>query len=216
MLTATINQGKLGAAVQLLHEFYGRRGGWKTLVVTSVSLTYGGGVAMFWLHAIHRGEQGPAINDVAHWLVDSTLGFVGLTPVLFLVVPLAMVAARGRGGRLRVGRYALVVGALFAVVTTPGPLLHGLIAGAGTPLADLVTSIFGQDPQVAARNLHAVHRSPLAEGVLQLLVGLPVYMACAWFAGLTLHVSRAGVVARFRRIAIPMPASPEPQVAKAA
>ncbi|MDP8961295.1 MAG: hypothetical protein M3N32_06765 [Actinomycetota bacterium] len=42
---------------------------------------------MLWLHAIHRGEKGPAINHWFHWLLDSTLGFLPLTPVLFFIPP---------------------------------------------------------------------------------------------------------------------------------
>src|SRR5918996_3893677 len=87
---------------QGIQAFYSRPLGWGALLVTSLFLAYGGGGVMFWLHAIYRGEDGPPIPDLWHWLFDSTLGFVALTPVLFFIMPAALYAvgasASGRGG----------------------------------------------------------------------------------------------------------------------
>ena len=69
----------------------------------------------------------------------------------------------------------LVVGILFALVTGPGPLLHNAIAGAGTPLANLATDVFGRDPQMERHHAELPERSAFTEGVLQVAVGVPVY-----------------------------------------
>lgn len=71
---------------------------------------------------------------------------------------------------------------MFTLVTGPGPLLHHAIAGRGTWLADLATAIFGHDPEIAERNMHALERSQLTEGLLQVAVGLPLYVGLAWLA----------------------------------
>ncbi len=154
------------------------------LVVTSVLLTYGGGVVMFWLHAIYRGEQGPAINDVSHWFLDSTLGFVALTPVIFFLIASAgrLTRATDRPGYRRLAFYAVLLGTSFALVTAPGPALHNFIAGEGKPLANWATDLFGHDAAVAARALTAEPRSHVIEGVLQVAVGFPVYIAISWLA----------------------------------
>ena len=136
---------------------------------------------MFWLHAILRGEAGPAIDNVHHWLLDSTLGFIALTPVLAVIVPLAAWRASTDGRRPDSG-YILATATVFTAFTGPGPLLHNLVAGAGTPLANLATRIFGENAAVAMRSMHAPSRSPLSEGLLQLCVGFPVYVVCCWLA----------------------------------
>ena len=145
---------------------------------------------MFWFHAIYRGEQGPAISDVSHWFLDSTLGFVALSPVVLLLLPAASRLARsGRGPRyLRVLFWALLMGASFALVTAPGPALHNLIAGEGRPLADWATDVFGQNASVASRAVGARSHSNIIEGILQVAVGLPVYILVSWSA---LHLSGA-------------------------
>lgn len=151
-----------------LRAFYANRSSRLTLAITSVMLCYGGGGAMFWLHAIVRGEQGPAISAPYHWLLDSTLGFIALSPILFFLIPTAHRTLRRR-------LHPLAVGAAFALVTTPGPVIHDKAVGGGTPLAQLATNIFGRDLGVAARNVHAVSHSATSECLLQLAVGLPVY-----------------------------------------
>jgi len=183
----------LTAWAEAVRHFYRRPVAWVALLVSSALLTFGGGAVMFWFHAVVRGEEGPAIADAHHWLLDSTLGFVALTPVLALIVPLGVWVA-GRRGR---GAYVVAVAALFTATTGPGPFLHGLVAGADTPLGRLATRVFGHDGAVAARNMHVHDRSPLAEGLLQVLVGLPVYLGCTWLA---LRLVR-GAVGRARRAA---------------
>ena len=167
-----------------LRNFYSDPLGWVALFATSFLLAYGGGVVLYWLHAIYRGEHGPAISDWSHWLLDSTLGFVALTPVLFFILPTALwLLTRGDGSRrLRLWSYVAVVGTMFTLVTGPGPLLHNSIAGHGTWVADLATVFFGHDAETAERNMHAMERSHLTEGLLQIAVGLPVYLALAWLA----------------------------------
>ena len=179
-----------GAKLQDVLDFYVDRRALRLLAVTSVLLTYGGGVAMFWFHAIYRGEQGPAINAVSHWFLDSTLGFVGLSPVVLLLLPAASRLVRSGDGprHLRVLFWAVVMGASFALVTAPGPALHNLIAGEGRPLADWATDVFGQNAAVASRAVGARSHSNIVEGILQVAVGLPVYILVSWSA---LHLSGA-------------------------
>jgi len=165
---------------EVVRSFYRQPIAWFALVVSSAFLIYGGGAVMFWLHAIVRGEKGPAISNVHHWLLDSTLGFVALTPLLAIIVPLAAWRASSDGRTLESG-YILAAATVFAVFTGPGPLLHNMVAGAGTPLANLATRWFGEDP-AAVHAMHAPTRSPLLEGVLQVCVGLPVYLLCTWLA----------------------------------
>jgi hypothetical protein len=163
---------------RVLRSFYSRPLAYGAAVFVSAILAYAGGGIMFWLHAIYRGENGPPIGHWQHWLLDSTLGFVALTPVVLLLLP-AVLWTLGWQGRkadgVRVGGYVVVVGMLFALVTGPGPLLHNAIAGAGTPLANLATDVFGPDPQMVERQTDAPERSAFTEGVLQVALGIPVY-----------------------------------------
>jgi len=165
------------SAARALRSFYSRPIAWGGALVTSAVLAYLGGAVMFWLHAIYRQEHGPAIGHVQHWMLDSTLGFIALTPVVFLLLPtvLWLRTKSGRSARVRLGAYVLVVGALFAVVTGPGPYLHNRLVGAGTPLARLATSVFGVDPGVQARSMHGKDHSAISEGALQIAVGMPLY-----------------------------------------
>lgn len=163
---------------QVLRAFYSRPLGWGAMIFVSAVLSYVGGGLMFWLHAIYRGEKGPAIDYWQHWLLDSSLGFVALTPVVFLLLPTVLwtLGRRGDGGaRAKVGLYVVIVGTLFALVTGPGPLLHNAVAGEGTPLANLATDVFGYDPEIAQHHGDAPERSPFTEGVLQVVVGIPAY-----------------------------------------
>jgi hypothetical protein len=85
----------------------------------------------------------------------------------------------------RLWSYVVVVGTMFTLVTGPGPLLHHANAGRRTWLADLATAIFGHDAEIAERNMHALERSQLTEGLLQVAVGLPLSWAwpgwrCGW------------------------------------
>ena len=177
-------------SAQGLQAFYSRPLGWGALLVTSVFLAYGGGGVMFWLHAIYRGEDGPPIPDVWHWLFDSTLGFVGLTPVLFFILPAALFALgrmRIGGGALRAAAYVALVGVLFGVVAGPGPLLHGALVGRESFLGRTAVDLFGRDPEVAARNAEAIANTPLSSVIAQLAVGIPVYAIFALLALLTVR-----------------------------
>jgi hypothetical protein len=190
----------ISLAADAVRSFYQRPVAWLALVVSAAFLTYGGGAVMFWLHAVVRGEAGPAIDHVHHWLLDSTLGFIALTPVLAIIVPLAAWRAAG-DGRSPDSGYILAAATVFTIFTGPGPLLHNMVAGAGTPLANLATRIFGADAAVAARSMHAQSHSAWSEGVLQIVVGFPVYVLCTWFA---LRFVRFCVRAtRPRRVAAP-------------
>lgn len=170
-----VTGGRQGArgAVKAVRSFYSRQVAWGGFLFVLVTLAYGGGAVMFWLHAIYRGEAGPAIGNVQHWLLDSTLGFVALAPAVFVLLPAALWALQRRtgGGRVRLAGYVLVVGILFALVTGPGPLLHNAIAGRDTPLANAATEVFGEEQ---ATHKHKEH-SPISSGMLQVAVGIPVY-----------------------------------------
>lgn len=182
---------RLRSALQGLRAFYARPAGWLTLLAMSVLLTYGGGAVMFWVHAIIRGERGPAIDHWYHWVLDSSLGFLALTPALFFILPAALWAlgtGKSNKRRLTLWSYVAVVGALFALVTGPGPLLHNAVAGEGTAVADMAERVFGHDAMVAEGNTHAMEHSPLTEGLLQVGIGLPLYMA---LSGLALRSARA-------------------------
>lgn len=168
------------SAMHGLRSFYSQPVGWLALVVTSWFVAYAGGGVMFWFHALYRGERGPAINPWLHWLLDSSLVFFGLMPALFFILPAALwilKGARGRSLLARSVRYVILVGALFAVVTGPGPLGHDLLVGRGTLIARWAQGFFGYDPAVAAR--HTMEHSLLSEGILQVIIGLPVYTAAA-------------------------------------
>ena len=168
-------------SLEAIVAFYRRPVAWVALLVSSFLLTFGGRAIMFWFHAIFRGEQGPAIADVHHWALDSSLGFIALTPVLALILPLG-VRAVGSDDRSGLQAYVLTVAVLFTLTTGPGPFLHNLVAGAGTPLANLATDLFGHDAAIAARNVHVHDRSPITEGFLQVAIGLPVYLFFTWLA----------------------------------
>jgi hypothetical protein len=127
---------------------------------------------MFWLHAIYRGEQGPPIAAPYHWLLDSTLAFIALAPALFFLIPTAHYIMNHCYRRFQ----PMAVGCAFAMITTPGPVIHDQAVGGGTPLAQVATKVFGRDMSVVARNLHAVSHSATSECLLQAAVGLPVYM----------------------------------------
>ena len=171
--------------VDRIRGFYADPVAWRGLLVSAVFLTYGGGAVMFWVHAIVRGEAGPAISPVHHWLLDSTLGFIALTPVLALILPVSAWHASGVAGshaNRRLVVYVLATALTFTAFTGPGPLLHNLVAGAGTPLARLAARVFGETPEHLMEHMHAGGHSAVAEGLLQLGVGLPVYTLCTWLA----------------------------------
>ncbi len=163
-----------------LREHYGRRGSRLMLVVAAVLLCFGGGAVMFWFHVDVRGERGPALNPWVHWLLDSTLGFIGLAPLLFLLLPTAyLVAAKGQRSLPAVGA---LVGAGFALATGAGPAVHNVLVGQKGPLGRWATDTFGADPMVAEHNLRAMSHSAVVEGLLQIVVGLVVYILLSWLS----------------------------------
>lgn len=160
-------------AGEYVRAFYRRPASCWLLALTAPLIFYVGGAAAFYVHAIWRKEAGPAISPVLHWWLDATLGLIGLTPVLALLLP-AVASWLGRRGMSTSGRFSLLTGAVFAVVTGPGPFLHDHIAGAGTPLARFVTRLAGTP---GAIHVHAVDHSLLVEGLVQIAVGVLIYPA---------------------------------------
>jgi hypothetical protein len=161
---------------------------WLALGITSVILCYGGGAAMFWYHAEHLGEGGPNIPWHVHWLLDSTFGFLVLTPALALILPVAGLIARSTAGRLAPrtipAAHAALTGVAFALVTTPGPIAHDLVVGRGTWVATQATTLFGE-PGAPPAPSHEY--SLLATLALQLGYGLPVYLALVGLAVLVIR-----------------------------
>jgi len=156
-------------------RFYRDPLSWLALGVTTVVMCYLGGAAMFWYHAILLGEAGPAIAWYEHWLLDSTVAFVALTPALAVILPLAawgaLTVARSR--RWLPWLFAVAGGGAFALITTPGPIAHDLIVGRGTWLADRVTALVG-DP--AAPLAPAAHYPAGLDLLQQIGAGLPLYI----------------------------------------
>jgi hypothetical protein len=197
-------------AGRALRSFYAEPVAWVALVVTSGVLAYAGGAVMFWFHALYRGEQGPAISPWYHWLLDSSLGFFGLMPAVFFILPAALwILQRTRqGSRLaNTGRYVAVVGAIFAAVTGPGPVLHDLIAGRGTWVARSAQTLFGMDPSVAHRP-EVVH-SLVSESLWQVALGIPLYIALACLGVVTIRMI-AGAMGRSRQSVRARPAGDQP------
>lgn len=171
---------------QLVRSFYSDRLAWAALVVCAVTLTYGGGAAMFWFHAIYLEEGGPEISPWLHWMLDSTAGLIGLTPPIAVILPLATwVTGRGPMGSInpagsrRPTRFALVGGALLAFVTAPGPVLHDTFIGRGTWLADLITDRWGGHEHSYAVGTPQ-EASVLLEMGQQIAVGVVIYPSVMW------------------------------------
>jgi hypothetical protein len=78
---------------KLFIDYYRDRLARRALIVCALALAYGGGAVMFWVHAVYLGEKGPAISPYLHWALDSTAGFIGLTPPLAVILPLAAAVA---------------------------------------------------------------------------------------------------------------------------
>jgi hypothetical protein len=174
--------------VRLVVDFYRDPLARRALVVSALILTYGGGAVLFWFHAIYLGEGGPAISPWLHWLLDSSAGFVGLTPALAIILPIAVSLARPafdlptQSPRLWTARYVILVGTLFALVTAPGPILHDKLLARGTWVANQVTAMLGNG-RVPSGTPH--HIAPATDMSLQVAVALPTYLlltAIALFA----------------------------------
>jgi hypothetical protein len=167
-----------------------------SLVATSLLLAYGGGAVLFWFHAIYLGEAGPSLIPVMHWAVDSTLGFLALTPPLALLLPLALrKAEHPRTGVVPPWRFALIAGTAFTIVTAPGPLVHDATVGQGKWLAARITLLL-------TKHLGSwVFRRPgagpeaevpwLANVLLQVDVGWPTYVLLLRFSH-RLHTTAGG------------------------
>jgi hypothetical protein len=163
------------AVAKLVFQYYRQPASWLVLVITTLVMIYLGGAAMFWFHAIYLGEGGPAISPVLHWFIDSTAALL-LTPVLFIVLPLASRYAKISQQDLSPHRFALFSGAIFAVMTIPGPFIHNTFIGRGTWLADQITRLWGD-----GRAVQPYTQFPFAiEALLQVAFGLPLYIALMW------------------------------------
>jgi hypothetical protein len=163
------------AVAKLVFQYYRQPTSWLVLIITSLVMIYIGGAAMFWFHAIYLGEGGPAISPVLHWFLDSTAALL-LTPVLFIVLPLASRYAMVSQQDLSPHRFALFSGAIFAAATIPGPFIHNTFIGRGTYLADTVTRMWGDGRPVQA---YTEFPFPI-EALLQLAFGLPLYIVLMW------------------------------------
>jgi len=159
-----------------LFRFYRAPVSWLALVVTSLLLCYGGGLVMFWFHSVALGEGGPNISWYSHWMLDSTFAVLGLTPVVFLALPIAAWLAQwvaGAGKAPLTWVYVGVVAGLFSLATVPGPLAHDMIVGRGTWVARQVTDVIG-DPSAP---LQPRHEYPLlADLTQQLGAAVPIYL----------------------------------------
>jgi len=177
-------------------SFYRDRVAWLALGVTSVTLAYVGGLIMFWFHAVELGESGPAISWYFHWLLDSTVGFLALTPAIALIIPLAAWVSVSLAGptrtRILPWLYAIVAGGLFSVITTPGPIAHDTFVGRGTWLADHVTALLGDPDAPLAPSTDYGIAAALTQ---QLGAGIAVYLALTALSVLVVRL----VVARSKR-----------------
>lgn len=162
---------------RLVTDFYRDPLGWLALAVSAFVLVYLGGAAMFWFHSIYLGEGGPAISPVLHWFVDSTAGFIALTPALAIILPITARQVRPhQGATLRSVRYAILGGTLFALVTAPGPVLHDNFVGRGTWFADRITALWGDGRPLPPMH----HLPPPTDMSLQVAFGIPVYIGLMW------------------------------------
>jgi hypothetical protein len=166
-------------------DYYRAPLAWFGLLVTLAVTAYAGGAVLFILHAFILGELGPAISPMVHWALDSTLGFVGFAPVVALIVPVAAWAATRLAGAVRPLPFALVGGTLFALAAGPGPIVHDLLVGRDTWLANHVTELVGGDVTTAAQHVHGDEVSQVLSIGSQFVVAVPTYVLLMW-ASLTL------------------------------
>jgi hypothetical protein len=202
------------ALVRFYVDYYRTPLAWFGLLVTLLVVAYAGGAVLFVLHAVVLGELGPAISPGAHWLLDSTLGFVGFGPVVALIVPVAAWAAARLAGAVRPLPYALVGGLLFALAAGPGPIAHDLLVGRGTWLANRVTDLLGGD--ASAVHVHGDTVPQTLSIGSQLAVGVPTYVLLMWASLALVRVAlrhRSAVLSARAVLAGPEPApagSPTP------
>jgi hypothetical protein len=167
---------------------------WLVVLLTSVILCYFGGLLMFWYHAQHLGEGGPAISWYAHWLLDSTVGFVALTPALVLILPLASWVAQSLSADQRRVRWLFVAisGSAFALLTVPGPIAHNLLVGRGTWVAGKVTALIGNPSAQLTPSVKYPNTELMAQ---QFRAGLPLYVLLMALAVVVIR----GLMARIGR-----------------
>lgn len=172
-----------------LKAFYSDRLAWVAVIVTGIFTAYAGGAMMFWVHSGWLGEGGPDIPPVAHWALDSTAGFFGLTPALGLILPLAVqVAGRRRRSAARPGLYVLLAGGAFALLTVPGPVMHDKLVARGTWVANHVTQLIGPGGGTAEPPFQP---SIGVSMLYQLVVGLPTYIVSVGLAMLIVRFAMA-------------------------
>jgi hypothetical protein len=162
----------------------------RVLVLTAIVMSYVGGLAMFWYHAEHLGEAGPNIPWVFHWLVDSTLGFVGLTPALAIMLPVVTGIASHLSSDARRVRWIFtgLIGLGFAVATIPGPIVHYHLAGRETWLGVHLTQLFGNgNVPMPSGNEYAAFVAMR----LQFTSAVPLYVALMAFTVMTVRWSVA-------------------------
>jgi hypothetical protein len=197
--TSLIDLLRPRVALTKITGYYRDRLAWVSLLVTSVILCYAAGLVMFYYHTQMLGEGGPAISWYAHWLLDSTVGFIALTPALLLLLPAATMITKSlaRNERAVPWLFAVVAGVPFAFLTMPGPLVHDVLVGRGTWLANHVTNMIG-NPNAA---LTASHHYPWdLDLTQQILLGLPLYVVMTRLAVMVVH---SGVAAG-RRHTVPV------------
>ncbi len=176
--------GGLDRAAREICRYYQSRGSVATLLVLNFTLSYLGGAFFFWVHAIMRGERGPQIAHWQHWLVDSSIAFIGLLPPLAVLLPLSRVAASRMQQHFPAAPVTalriLCLGIPFALVTAAGPLVHDLLVGEDTLAANWLTQTFGptdgRSLTTPGTEHAAVHSGGhLADVGVQLALGVPVY-----------------------------------------
>lgn len=191
---------RLREVLTSLADYYRDPLAWLVVGLTSFVMCYVGGAAMFWYHAVHLGEGGPAISWYAHWLLDSTVGFAALTPAVVVILPLTSWVAQSLASDDRKMRwlYAGLSGVIFGLITIPGPLMHNFLVGRGTWIANHVTALIGNPNAVAKPSIHYSGPELMAQ---QFRGGLPVYIL---LSVLTLWAIRGIVAAAYRRNAVLM------------
>ena len=163
----------------MLLAFYRDPLAWFGMVGTLLVVAYGGGAVLFVLHADVLGELGPSISPWAHWALDSTLGLVGFAPVVAVLVPLSAWAVTGTpDAAVRPRSYAILAGVLMTLAAAPGPIVHDLLVGRGTWLADRVTTLLGG--AAAQVHVHGDGVSQPASIAGQIIVGVPTYILLMW------------------------------------
>ncbi|HET6952684.1 MAG TPA: hypothetical protein VFI47_20040 [Acidimicrobiales bacterium] len=183
-----------GRPAAVVREFYRDPVAWTGFGVCTLVLTYAGGAVMFWFHAIYLGEGGPAISPWMHWGLDSSAGFVGLSPAIALILPVAARVAGRRtdragpgAGLVPAGWFALAGGVLLALVTAPAPLLHDRYLARGTWLASRITELWGNGRPVLPEAPE--EESVAGEMVTQVLAGIPTYVVLLWVALLAIRLA---------------------------